>query len=105
MDDRIRAIREVDGILANDYRYVLMWYGPYTRLVWWNKFGSPPGYLTRTGDYSAVLSMWWIDPDKNARLQRALRDPSMKLEAGPDEDRYWMGYGKKEQLLQPAGST
>jgi microcin C transport system substrate-binding protein len=102
VQERIRAIREIDGIMANEYHYALHWYAPYVfpRPVYWNKFGTPPGYVSRTGDYFAIYSMWWIDPDKDAKLQQALRDPSIKLGAGPDEDRYWLEFAKKEQASQ-----
>ncbi len=98
VNQRARIIREIDAILANSYQYVLLWYGPYIRVVYWNKFGTPPGYLPRTGDYYSIYSMWWIDPQKNARLNQALRDPSLKLEAGPAEDRYWLEYDKAHGL-------
>ncbi|MBI4481241.1 MAG: ABC transporter substrate-binding protein [Acidobacteria bacterium] len=102
IQERIRIIREIDGIVANDYPYVLHWSSSYVfpRLVYWNKFGAPPGYVSRTGTYYAIHSMWWIDPEKDAKLQQALRDPSMKLEVGPEEDRYWLEYAKKEQTSQ-----
>lgn len=103
VQERIRIVREMDSILANEYHYVLFWYGPYSRLTWWNKFGYPPGYISRTGDYvgqmgpPGVPQMWWIDSEKQARLEQALRDPSMKLEVGPEEDHYWIEYGKRQQ--------
>jgi microcin C transport system substrate-binding protein len=99
--DRIKAIQRVDSIMANAYQYALLWYAPYTRVIWWNKFGTPPGYLTRTGDFSGVLSLWWNDPQKDAKLQQALRDSSVKMGPVSDEDRYWLQYGKGDQLLQP----
>ena len=37
-------VREIDGILANAYQYVLLWDAPFTRVLYWNKFGTPPGY-------------------------------------------------------------
>jgi len=95
--DRIRIIREIDGILANSYQYVLLWDAPFTRLAYWNKFGTPPGYLTRTGDYYTAHQLWWIDPAKYAQLQKALRDPSMKMEVGPTDNRYWLDYDKTVQ--------
>jgi microcin C transport system substrate-binding protein len=98
IEDRIPAVREIDGILANAYQYILLWDAPYTRVIYWNKFGTPPGYLTRTGDYYGIYQLWWIDPEKDARLQAALRSSSVKLEVGPTEDRYWLEYGKKEGL-------
>lgn len=103
VEERIRAIREIDGIVANAYHYALHWYGPYSRVVYWNKFGTPPGYLSRTGDFfgagtgPGIPQMWWMDPGKEAALQQALRDPSRKLEAGPTEDRYWLEYGERER--------
>ena len=106
VEERLRAIREIDGILANGYHYSLHWYGPYSRVVYWNKFGTPPGYLSRTGDFfgagtgPGIPQMWWIDPEREAPLQQAVRDPSRKLEVGPTEDRYWLEYGEKEKLSQ-----
>ena len=81
--DRIKAIQEVDGILANDHQYALHWYAPYIRLAFWNKFGAPQGYLPRTGDSSGMQQMWWADSAKDAQLQKALRDTSVKLAVGP----------------------
>lgn len=100
--DRIRIIREIDGILANEYHYILWWYGPFTRVIFWNKFGTPKGYFSRSGDYSGagtgpgIPQLWWIDPAKQSKLEQALRDSSVKLEVGPDEDRYWLDVAKKE---------
>jgi len=96
-EDRVRAIREVDGILANSYQYILSWSAPFTRVVYWNKFGAPPGYLSRIGDYGAIWMMWWIEPQKERGLQEALRDPGKKLEVGPTEDRFWLEYAEREQ--------
>ena len=39
--ERVRAMQEVDGILANSYQYALQWYAPFTRIAYWNKFGTP----------------------------------------------------------------
>ncbi len=103
VEERVRALREIDGILANAYHYALQWNAPYARLVYWNKFGTPSGYLSRTGDFFGAGSgpglpqMWWIDPAKDANLQQALRDQSLKLEVGPTEDRYWIEFGNNEQ--------
>ena len=96
-EDRVRVIQEIDGILANSYQYILSWSAPFTRVGYWNKFGAPPGYLSRIGDYGAVWMMWWIEPQKERDLQEALRDSSKQLEVGPTEDRYWLEYGEREQ--------
>ena len=94
-------MREIDGILANAYQYVLLWDAPFTRVLYWNKFGTPPGYLTRTGDYYTAHQMWWFDPEQKCRSYRErLRDSSVKLEVGPTDDRYWLDYGKTAQVSQ-----
>ena len=98
VDDRIAAIREIDGSLADTYPYVLSWYAPFHRFAYWNKFGTPQGYITRVGDYGDPLSLWWIDPEKEQALAEAMRDDSVTLEVGPTEDRYWMDYAESETL-------
>jgi microcin C transport system substrate-binding protein len=98
--ERIRIIREVDGIVANSYNYALHWTAPFTRIAFWNKFGTPPGYLTRTGDSYTAHLLWWVDPDKDAKLKEALRNSSVKLEVGQTDDHYWDDYAKTHQPAQ-----
>jgi microcin C transport system substrate-binding protein len=100
---RVKLIREMDGILAKDYQYVLQWYRPSQRLAYWNKFGQPRGTLTRIGDaISDILlgpgieQLWWIDPVKLQRLEKARQDPSLRLETPPVEDHYWQEFAKTE---------
>jgi hypothetical protein len=40
--------------------------------------------------------MWWIDPEKQSKLQQALADPSIKLEVEPVEDRYWIDFARSQ---------
>ena len=96
--DRIAAIREIDGILADTYPFVLSWYAPFERLAYWNKFGTPQGHITRVGDSADPRSIWWIDPEKEQALAEAMRDDSITLEVGPTEDRYWLDYAESETL-------
>ena len=98
--DRIKAMQEIDGIIANDYQYALQWYDPAIRIAYWNKFGMPPGYLSRTSDATAEYSMWWIDANKAAALKKALANSSVKLEVGQAEDHYWEEYGKTHPFAQ-----
>jgi microcin C transport system substrate-binding protein len=92
---RVAIIREIDGILANSHEYVLQWEAPFQRIAYWNKFGAPPGYLTRYGDYRDLVSLWWIDPQKEAALAKANADPNAKLPVGETEVRYWTEYVKQ----------
>lgn len=100
VEDRIAAIREIDGILANEFHYILEWYAPYQRIAYWNKFGHPEGYISRIGDYSDIASMWWIDPEKAATVQRGMADRSVRMEVGETESRYWLDYARLEEERQ-----
>ena len=97
---RVKIIREIDKIVTDSHQYIFEWYAPNQRLVYWNKFGMPKGELTRIGDSNDILSLWWIDPAKEAKLQQALRDSSIKLDVGPTEDRYWLEYEKTQESSQ-----
>ena len=106
--ERIRIVREIDGIVANEYHYALLWTGPFTRVLYWNKFGTPQGYWSRTGDYygagngPGLIQMWWADSAKAAELDAARRDPSKKMEVGQVEDRYWLDFDAKQRSEKPA---
>jgi hypothetical protein len=100
--ERVKLLRQLDGILTNLYHDIFHWNAPSVRLAYWNKFGMPPGILTRTGDNQSDLSkgpgverLWWIDLEKNRKLTQAMADPSIKLEAPPLENHYWIEYDKK----------
>ena len=95
---RAALIRELDGILANEHHYILTWEEPFQRMAFWNKFGHPETYLTRLGDYREPPTLWWIDPNKEQQLRRAMTDPSIKFEVGPIENRYWLDYSNKHPL-------
>ena len=95
LDTRIELIRELDGIVTNSYIYMMEWYAPYDRFVYWNKYGQPASYLSRTGmgaisAYDPLL-MWWHDPAKEAVLDQARRD-NAALEIGPSEVDYWSDF-------------
>ena len=103
-DQRKRAdiIREIDGIVAASYEYILGWDAPFQRIAYWNRFGHPDGYLTRIGDYRDMTTLWWFDPQKDAELRRAMADSSATLPVGTTDVRYWPDVGAREKAA-PAG--
>src|SRR4029434_6730997 len=38
--ERIALIKELDGLLTNQYHFILHWYGPSRRIAYWTKFGQ-----------------------------------------------------------------
>ncbi len=68
--DRVKAIREIDGILANDYQYALQWYAPYTRLLLLEQIRNAAGLSTRTGDSSGCSSCGGRTPPRMRKCRR-----------------------------------
>jgi microcin C transport system substrate-binding protein len=65
--------REIDGVLASEVPYVLLWNLNYARLAYWNKFGVPSTVLSKYGDESSFLWYGWHDPDAADELSAALK--------------------------------
>lgn len=73
VEARHAICREIDGLIAAEHPYVLLWFIDYTRLLYWNKFGMPPTVLTKYGGESAAYWHWWLDADSQAELADAMR--------------------------------
>lgn len=89
--ERIKLIRETDRLLMESYQYALGWYGPFTRVGYWNKFGMPEWGLSRTGDWRSIISLWWYDADKHRTLVDAIKKDE-NLPIDKVEINYWQGY-------------
>ena len=88
IDERTKALQELDGLVYQEYPYVLGWYGPFSRVLYWNRFGMPESYFSKTGDYDDILSMWWYDQEKEQRLKEAMKKGTA-LEVGEVDIHYW----------------
>ena len=86
---RREIIREIDGIIYKEQPYVLGWFNPSQRMAYWNKYSMPAWGSTKTADYDSLHYTWWVDPVKEAALKEALADPSITLDPGPAENRFW----------------
>jgi microcin C transport system substrate-binding protein len=75
--------RRIDAIVTQHCPYALLWNLNYTRLLYWNKFGTPPTVLSKHGDASAALSYWWYDEDSAADLQDAIETENALPPAEP----------------------
>ena len=94
---RVEIIREIDGIYSHAHPAAWGIARNYQRLLWWDKFGHPEYVVSRyTGDYRSIFSYWWVDPEKEARLNKAIE----KGEALPVTDidiTFWPEYLKSSQ--------
>lgn len=86
--ERIQAVREIDGIVCSEHLYALGWYTPNTRILYWDKFGMPEYVLSKTGDQRTITSLWWFDEEKDKKLKEA-RKNNTKLPIGPEIIKWW----------------
>ncbi len=81
VQERNEMDRQVDAILAQQFPYILLWNINYTRLLYWNKFGTPARILGRFGGNPETY--WWLDLDRQEELQDAM-DSQTPLAAEPE---------------------
>lgn len=88
--ERIRAIQEVDSILAETVHYAYAWYRPYAaRFLYWNKFGMPEHYVGYVGNWRYPLRYWWYEPELAEKLEKAKTDESITFPIGETNVDYW----------------
>ena len=87
-EERRALIQDVDKIVTAEHPYVLAWYQPCQRIMYWNKFGVPEFGLRRTSDYDDAYITWWHDANKEATL-KAARKSGKPLDLQPLEIRFW----------------
>lgn len=97
---RIEIIREIDRIVMEELPFILSHYAPYTRLMYWNKFGYPEYMVSRyTGDFRSIFNYWWIDAEKKAALEEAMKNDT-KLPVGETEHTYWLDVLEAERRAE-----
>lgn len=95
VERRIQILRELDGIAVNESNYAFGWVAPYAaRVIFWNKFGFPEEGLTYSGDYRAIPSVWWVDPEKEKQLSKAIKNRKMKLPRENEIVDFWKRMNK-----------
>jgi microcin C transport system substrate-binding protein len=90
---RHEILKQIDARLMEIDPYVLMWQVADTRLLYWNRFGTPKYVLSKYGSSagaapeSDALIYWWYDPAKAAALDDAMKR-DVSLPAAPAEVHY-----------------
>ena len=72
VQERNAIYRQIDQMIYDAHPYVLLWNINYTRLLYWNKFGTPDTVLSKYGDETSAYWYWWIDKDSEADLTDAM---------------------------------
>ncbi len=71
---RNRIMRQIDAIATRQVPVMLSWGVDSTRLLYWNKFGTPDSILGRYGDELSIPIYWWYDADSARELKQAMRE-------------------------------
>jgi len=82
--ERHAICRDIDRVVYSEFPYILLWNLNYTRLLYWNKFGTPPTILGKYGNESAAYWLWWYDADNDADLKQAMKE-GLDLPPRPSE--------------------
>ncbi|MDP6088907.1 MAG: hypothetical protein QF563_01745, partial [Candidatus Marinimicrobia bacterium] len=93
---RIELLKEIDGIYNVVHPESFSIARNYIRMMWWDKFGYPEWMFERhRGDQWGLLKYWWIDPEKEANLEKAMA-AGEKLPLAPLDMKYWPEYLKSQ---------
>ena len=96
-DRRIEIIREIDGIFSDEHPTAWSIARNYIRLMYWDKFGYPEWMLSRyVGEMWSIFSYWWIDTEKQQRLEGAM-ETGESLPILPIDMKYWPDYLEKNK--------
>jgi len=75
-EEQKKITREIDRLVFAEYPYALSWFAPHDRILYWDMFGHPDTYFSRTGQVPPreIMGTWWYDPDKIKRLEEAKKN-------------------------------
>ncbi len=84
---RNEILRQLDNQLTEIMPYVLLWQSDSTRLLYWNKFGTPRSVLGKFDNEDSALVYWWVDPVRDQALRQAIQQGG-ELPKPPGEVEY-----------------
>jgi microcin C transport system substrate-binding protein len=83
------AMYRIDEIVREEAFYIPFWAAPYLRVVYWDYIRFPDFYLPRRTEQHLDWLVYWIDPDRRARLEQAMaRGEALPLDEEVDKDYY-----------------
>jgi len=97
---RNELLRQLDGILFDEHPYVLGWFMPCERFMYWNKFSMPDTVLYKYQEWEDIFSLWWVDPEKEKQL-KAARKSGENLPIPPIVVRPWDGQENLARRNEP----
>ena len=71
---RNEILRKIDKIITDACPYIFTWGTDSTRLLYWNKFGTPDCVLSKFGDELSAPNYFFYDPDSDRELRAAMEN-------------------------------
>ncbi len=88
-ENRLEAMHRIDEIVQEEAFYIPFWTAPYIRLVYWDYIQFPEFYLPRRTQQLTDYMVYWIDPDRRAALEEAMRSGrALTVDEEIDKDYY-----------------
>jgi microcin C transport system substrate-binding protein len=84
---RNEILKAIDQRLTRIMPYVLLWQSDRSRLLYWNKFGTPRTVLNKFDREDVIPIYWWYDSNRADALAEAMRR-DQPLPAVPAEVHY-----------------
>jgi microcin C transport system substrate-binding protein len=95
-DKRREAMYKIDDIVHDEAFYIPFWAAPYIRVAYWDYIQFPEFYLPRRATDITDYMVYWIDPQKRADLQEAMRT-GKAYPVDPELDKDFYGIRKRFQ--------
>ncbi len=95
-ETRRDALWRVDEIVHDEAFYIPFWSAPYIRIAYWDYIRFPESYFPPRTQGITDYFVQWIDPDRRAALERAMRTGEA-FPVDPDIDRDYWGIRERRQ--------
>lgn len=73
LDKRNAILKRIDARLNELIPYVLLWQADHSRILYWNRFGTPTNVYDKFSREDCIPTYWWVDPEKDQVLQTAMK--------------------------------
>jgi len=70
---RLDAMGKLDKIIWDEAFYIPFWDAPYIRIIYWDHVCFPPSFFPKRTQQLTDWQVFWIDPNKKARLETAMK--------------------------------
>jgi microcin C transport system substrate-binding protein len=94
-ETRRAAMYRIDEIVHDEAFYIPFWTAPYIRVVYWDYIQFPEFYLPKRTEQLLDFMVYWIDPERRAALEEAMR--TGKAFPVEDLDKDYYGIRKRFQ--------